>query len=92
MDSPELDQLVDRPGQVPCFYVPDVRGHERVPVYEVWLWHRELKRWFCMSTRPDPALERHGVVYFWPGDVAGLYRQIRALGGVPRGQPVGRVA
>lgn len=35
------------------------------PVYEVWFWHDELNRWFCMSRCYDADLARAGVVFFY---------------------------
>lgn len=36
------------------------------PCFEVWFWHRDLKRWFVMSRYHDPMLMSHGVVFFTP--------------------------
>lgn len=35
------------------------------PVFEVWIWHGRLSRWFCMSRQVDPRLAAAGVVYFY---------------------------
>jgi hypothetical protein len=62
--------------QPPLFHVDDL------PVYEVWFWHSELRRWFCMSKSYNVYLARSGVVYF--DTKAQLIERIRQLGGVPR--------
>ena len=83
VQDPSHDQLVER-DQLPCFYVKEPRHGTDIPVFEVWFWHREVKRWFCMATKQDPLMVQHGVVYFWPGDIEGLKRRIKLIGGVPR--------
>lgn len=60
--------------QVPCFYLDD-----GTPIFEVWFWHRGLRRWFCMSTVPNDDMIAQGVVYFWPGDIVGLKSAMTAL-------------
>ncbi len=75
----EQNALVNREQQ-PCFYITNEHGNEE-PIFEVWFWHRLMRRWFCMSTAQDPVMIKHGVVYFWPGDIAGLKRSIVSLGG-----------
>jgi hypothetical protein len=62
-------QAVDR-DQVPCFHL------SYGPVFEVWLWHREIRRWVVMTTAPDPAWVAQGVLSFKPGDVSGLRHMI----------------
>jgi hypothetical protein len=56
--SPQHDRLEPRT-QLPCFV-----DAELGPVHEVWIWHRLLHRWFCMTYGPVP----DGVVAFAPGD------------------------
>ena len=80
--DPQYNRWVDRQ-QTPCFYAPDNTGAEW-PVFEVWFWHSKVKRWFCMATVQDQDQIRHGVVYFWPGDVDGLRRSIQMIGSVPQ--------
>lgn len=63
--------------QQPCFYA----GPDETPVFEVWFWHRGINRWFVMSAQSDPAMVRHGVVYFHPNDIDGLKRTVKAMGG-----------
>lgn len=50
-------------------------------VFECWFWHADTRRWFVMSLRADPAMERDGVVYFHPHEVPeGMREKLRALG------------
>lgn len=81
--DPRHDRLEERT-QVPCFYVDEPSTlfpgkTYSVPVYEVWFWHRALKRWFVMSTQGDPAMQAQGVVYFRPNDTTALRRSITDL-------------
>jgi len=69
--DPERSLAVNRE-QVPCFYLPGG------PVFEVWLWHREIHRWVVMTTAPDPTWVAQGVLSFKPGDVDGLRSMIKA--------------
>lgn len=43
---------------------PAVFCIDGVPVYEVWFWHTELRRWFCMSKSYNRQLAYQGVIYF----------------------------
>lgn len=68
------DRMENR-DQEPCFVLDD-----GTPVFEVWFWHEQLKRWFCMSTVTDPRLIAQGVVFFAPADVPdGLREKMRYL-------------
>jgi hypothetical protein len=49
------------------------------PVFEVWFWHSELRRWFVLSRSFNTLLQAQGIVYF--EDPAQLVEKIRALGG-----------
>lgn len=51
-----------------------------VPVFEVWNWHQELRRWFVMAATPDPNLQAQGVVYYRPDQVHNLPRALVHLG------------
>jgi hypothetical protein len=86
--DPQYDRWVDRE-QAPCFYTDDGTA-----VFEVWFWHCLLQRWFCMSTVWPPEQVAAGVVFFWPGDIAGLRRTMLGLeaqaGFVPRTGSGGR--
>lgn len=44
--APQHDRLEPR-HQTPCFVDPEIG-----PVHEVWIWHRLLRRWFCMTYGP----------------------------------------
>lgn len=46
--------------QPPAFVLDD-----GFPVYEVWFWHEELRRWFVMSRVYDARLAAAGVVFFY---------------------------
>lgn len=47
--------------QTPVF----VLEPEGCPVYEVWYWHDELRRWFVMSRVYNAQLAATGVVFFY---------------------------
>jgi hypothetical protein len=68
--------------QQPCFYLDD-----GTPVFEVWYWHKMLKRWFCMCPVYNQTLIDQGVVFFYPGDVAGLRT---AMGGLEQAAGIHR--
>lgn len=52
------------------------------PVFEVWFFHAQTKKWFVMSLREDPAMAREGVIYFHPHEVpGGLRARLHALSG-----------
>ena len=54
--------------QQECFTV------DGTPVWEVWFWHKTLRRWFVMTCKPDPRLMSQGVVCFTPGEVPDTLR------------------
>lgn len=58
-----FDRWEDRQ-QEPCFHLED-----GTPVFEVWYWHKSLRRWFCMTQHPSPELIAQGVVCFRPAEV-----------------------
>ena len=53
--NPEESLLLDRAEQQPIYY------SDGVPVYEVWIWHSELKLWFVMIADPVRVAERGAV-------------------------------
>lgn len=67
--SPSFDRLEER-HQLPCYVDPDIG-----PVHEVWIWHRLLRRWFCMTYGPVP----DGVVSFVPGNTQALRSKMMLL-------------
>ena len=66
--QPQYDRLEER-SQMPCFI--DQCG----PVYEVWIWHRLLKRWFCMTY----GSVANDVVPFEPGNIPALRQTMQQL-------------
>lgn len=61
-DSPWRTRYESR-RQPPVFELDD-----GFPVYEVWFWHDELRRWFVMSRVYDAQLAAAGVVIFFGVD------------------------
>lgn len=44
-------------------------------VFEVWFWHQDLRRYFCMTKGPaDARMIAQGVVYFHPDEVPDALR------------------
>lgn len=63
--NPEGDREVER-SQEPCVVLDD-----GTPVFEVWYWHCDLKRWFVMTNEPgDPSLI--GTIAFRPSQIPAL--------------------
>lgn len=56
----------------PCFTLKD-----GTPVFEVWFWHTQLLRWFCMTHNPDPCPDN--AIRFKPGDPTRLRVQMITL-------------
>jgi len=68
------DMWVER-DQPPAFVLED-----GIPVFEVWFYHKTLHRWFVMSYIFDQRMIDQGVVYFRPGEIDSLKRQVYELG------------
>lgn len=62
-DSPWRTREEWRENHPVLFEVPDHEG-VKFPVFEVWFWHSEFRRWFVMSRLTDPRLAAEGVIYF----------------------------
>lgn len=63
------DRWEDR-DQEPCFVLDD-----GTLVFEVWIWHSLLQRWFCMTNHATMELITQGVVCFRPADVPDRLRE-----------------
>lgn len=57
------DTRTEERHQPPIFLYDDGQ-----PCFEIWCWHAELARWFCMSLVADPRLEAQGVIYIHPDE------------------------
>jgi hypothetical protein len=68
--TPEESLLLDRVDQQPLYY------SEGVPVFEVWFWHRELRKWFVMIADPI-RLAKQDAIGFHP--LCGRGRLLRLI-------------
>lgn len=67
-DTARTEQVLR--AQLPIFYFDDGEA-----CFEVWMFHKPLQRWFCMTALPhDPRAQY--VTFFSPHDVPDRLRQL----------------